>query len=75
MAESTPPNSPSLPDRGAASQAFVETVYGDRLDPDQVERVRKSVTRYREAVQALHTVALTNADAPAPLFAVYRRED
>ena len=48
--------------------------YGDRLDAEQLEGVRKGVETIAEAAQALRDVKLENGDEPLSIFTPYRAE-
>ena len=55
--------------------AMVEGRYGDRLDADQLQAVRKTVETIVEAAQALRSVRLDHSDEPFPLFKAHRGDD
>ena len=66
---------PEKPDREADSLfEIVRQRYGDRLNPDQAEEVRKMIGAQVAAARALRAVRLTNADEPMQSFAPYRAE-
>ena len=49
--------------------------YGDRLDDEQLEEVRKGVEGIFEAAESLREIKLENADEPFSLFVPYRKGD
>ena len=49
--------------------------YGDRLNDDELEEVRKGVDALVEAAESLRAVKLENGDEPFSVFTPYRRED
>ena len=53
---------------------MVSDRYGDRLDAEQLEEVRKGVETIAEAAQALRAVKLENGDEPLSIFTPYRAE-
>jgi hypothetical protein len=75
-ARESPSSSPRFP---AASEvelrlALIRERYGDRLTPEQVEELRKTLEVQVDNARALRAVPLTNADEPYPPFAPYRAE-
>ncbi len=50
---------------------MVKSRYGDRLDADQLDEVRKSVDAIVEAAKALRSVKLGNGDEPMSVFTPY----
>ncbi len=50
----------------------VKGLYGDRLDDQQLEEVRKGVEAIVRAAGALNAVKLENGDEPAWVFTPYR---
>ena len=52
--------------------ALVRTRYADRLTPEQLDEVRKSVEAVVRTSRALRAVRLENTDEPFPPFAPYR---
>ena len=53
---------------------MISVRYGDRLDAEQLEEVRKGVETIAEAAQALRAVKLENGDEPLSIFTPYRAE-
>ncbi len=53
---------------------MVRGLYGDRLDSEQLEGVRKGIESIVAASQALRAVKLDNGDEPFWVFAPYREE-
>ena len=49
--------------------------YGDRLNPEEVEEVRKGVERIEEGAQALRSVKLHNSDEPLSIFKPFRAQE
>ena len=49
--------------------------YGDRLNDDELEEVRKGVDALVEAAESLRAVKLENSDEPFSVFTPYRGED
>lgn len=54
---------------------IVKGLYGDRLDSEQLEEVRKGVETIVGASKALDAIELDNGDEPLWVFAPYRAED
>jgi len=54
--------------------ALVRRRYGDRLTPDELEGVRRSVQGIVEGARALRAVRLDNSDEPFQPFAPFRDE-
>jgi hypothetical protein len=54
--------------RIAAMLGLVTARHGDRIAPEQLERVREGVKGLAEAISALYTYPLTNADEPDATF-------
>ena len=54
---------------------MVRDRYGDRLDPEELEGVRKGVEAVVEAAEALRSVKLENSDEPFSVFKPYRKEE
>ena len=50
---------------------MVRDAYGDRLDADELDEVRKGVDAIAEAAQALRAVKLQNGDEPLFIFTPY----
>ena len=48
--------------------------YGDRLDDEQLDEVKKGVEGIFEAAQALREIRLENGDEPFSLFVPHRKE-
>ena len=46
--------------------------YDERLNPQQLEEVKKGVAGIRQAVDKLRAVKLENSDEPLALFVPYR---
>jgi hypothetical protein len=55
--------------------ALVRHRYGDRLTPEQLDGLRRSVEAIAEMVAALRAVRLTNADEPLPRFIPFRADE
>ena len=75
-ARESPSSSPRFP---AASEvelrlALLRERYGERLTPEQVEELRKTLEVQVDNARALRAVALTHADEPYPPFAPHRAE-
>ncbi len=49
--------------------------YGDRLDDEQLEEVKKGVEGIFEAAESLRKIKLENGDEPYSLFVPYRKGD
>ena len=47
--------------------------YGERLNPEQLEEVKKGVETIRQAADKLRAVKLENSDEPFSLFVPYRK--
>jgi hypothetical protein len=77
-AASTSAVDPALVDAGLepveALLAYVEAVYGDRLDEDDGETVLAGIEGSLAAGDAFREVGLENADEPAFSFSAYRGE-
>ncbi len=54
---------------------IVRERYGDRLNDDELEEVRKGVDALAEAAESLREVKLENGDEPFSVFTPYRGED
>lgn len=54
---------------------IVRERYGDRLNDDELEEVRKGVDALAEAAESLRKVKLENGDEPFSVFTPYRGED
>ena len=68
---------PVSADAQAEIDALMDLVrrrYGDRLDAEQLEGVRKGVQGVVEGARALRAVVLRNADEPFQPFAPFRAE-
>ena len=48
--------------------------YGERLNPEELEEVKKGVENIRKAVDKLRSVNLQNSDEPSALFVPYRKD-
>ena len=53
---------------------MVQNRYGERLNPEELEEVRKGVEKITETAEALRSVKLENRDEPFSVFKPYRRE-
>ncbi len=49
--------------------------YGERLDDDQLEEVKKGVEGIFEAAESLRKIKLENGDEPFSMFVPYRKGD
>ena len=47
--------------------------YGDRLNPEQLEEVKKGVETIQQAADKLRAVKLDNSDEPFSVFVPYRK--
>ena len=54
---------------------IVRKRYGDRLNDDELEEVRKGVDALVEAAESLRAVKLENGDEPFSVFTPYRGKD
>ena len=54
---------------------FVKQRYGDRLDPEQMADVKKTIKDIRKMTDALRSVKLKNSDEPVTQFIPYRKRD
>ncbi len=69
-----------MSDNGTKKEAelmfdVVRERYGDRLDDEQLEEVKKGVEGIFEAAQTLREIKLENGDEPFSTFAPYRKGD
>ena len=48
--------------------------YGERLNPEELEEVKKGVENIRQAADKLRAVNLQNSDEPPALFIPYRKD-
>ena len=48
--------------------------YGERLNPEELEEVKKGVENIRKAADKLRSVNLLNSDEPQALFVPYRKD-
>ena len=48
--------------------------YGERLNPEQLEEVKKGVENIRKAADKLRSVNLQNSDEPPALLIPYRKD-
>ena len=48
--------------------------YGERLNPAELEEVKKGVENIRQAADKLRAVNLQNSDEPPALFIPYRKD-
>jgi hypothetical protein len=65
-------------DTSALAKALAEGVrlrYPDRFTPDDLATITRSIDSRLRAVERLYQTALTNADEPDFVYAVYRGED
>jgi len=53
---------------------LVRDLYGDRLDPEELEEVRKGVEGIVKTAEALRSVKLENSDEPFLWFIPYRKD-
>ncbi len=53
---------------------LVRDLYGDRLDPEELEEVRKGVEGIVKTAETLRSVKLENSDEPFLLFIPYRKD-
>lgn len=62
---------------GEAQSLFevVRRKYGDRLDEQQLEAVRKEVGEIAENAEALRAVKLDNGDQPFSILEPYSKDD
>ncbi len=54
---------------------LVEEKYGDRLTPEELEKVKKGVERVTETARALREVKIENWDEPFIVFRPYTKEE
>jgi hypothetical protein len=54
---------------------LVEEKYGDRLTPEELEKVKKGVERVTETARALREVKIENWDEPFTVFRPYTKEE
>ena len=54
---------------------LVKELYGGRLDPEELEEVRKGVERIVGTSEELRAVKLGNWDEPFSVFRPYRKEE
>ena len=52
---------------------LVEEKYGDRLTPEELEKVKKGVERVTETARALREVKIENWDEPFTVFRPYTK--
>ena len=69
-----------MSDNGSKREAelmfdVVRERYGDRLDDEQLEEVRKGVEDIFEAAQTLREIKLENGDEPFSMFVPFRKGD
>jgi hypothetical protein len=48
--------------------------YGERLNPEELEEVKKGVEFIQKAADKLRSVNLQNSDEPSALFVPYRKD-
>jgi hypothetical protein len=48
--------------------------YGERLNPEELEEVKKGVENIQQAADKLRAVNLQNSDEPPALFVPYRKD-
>ena len=53
---------------------MVKEKYGDRLNDEELEEVRKGVDRMAEMAQQIRGQKLENGDEPFSIFVPYRKE-
>jgi hypothetical protein len=66
---------PAADARVEAMIGLVTARYGDRITPEQMERVREGVKGLSDAMAALYAYPLTNADEPDATFFAVQGED
>ena len=54
---------------------LVKRRYGDRLSPEQLEKVREKVRESAEHAQKMRSVKLQNGDEPFSVFTPFRGRD
>jgi hypothetical protein len=69
---SQPPRGPSDAD---LRFALVRRRYGDRLDAEELETLRRTVEAIVAQLAELRAVRLTNADEPLPQFSAFRADE
>ncbi len=47
---------------------LVETSYGDRVTPEELEEIRKGLDAILESAKAMHAIKLENGDEPYQFF-------
>lgn len=79
LAPSPPPQQPQQETAPSPlAQALAESIrlrYGDRLSADDLKTITQSIDARLRNVERLYKPALTNADEPDFVYAVYRGED
>ncbi|HUS77197.1 MAG TPA: hypothetical protein VM050_00835 [Patescibacteria group bacterium] len=53
---------------------IVKHHYGDKIEPDELEEVRKGVERVIENAEKLRAIKLQNGNEPFSIFRPYRKE-
>ena len=53
---------------------MLKRCYGERLNPEELEEVRKGVENIRKAAEKLRSIKLQNSDEPPALFIPYRKD-
>lgn len=48
--------------------SLVETRYGDRVTPEELEEIRKGLDAILESAKAMHAIKLENGDEPYQFF-------
>ena len=69
-----------MSDNGSQGEAelmfnVVRERYGNRLDDEQLEEVKKGVEEIFEAAESLRKIKLENGDEPFSLFVPFRKGD
>jgi len=54
---------------------LVQDRYGDRLNPEELEEVRKGIKGIVETAEALRSVKLENSDEPFLSFIPYKKDE
>jgi hypothetical protein len=69
---------PQQPEPSALAKALAETIrlrYPDRFSAEELATITRSIDGRLRAVERLYQTALTNADEPDFVYAVYRGAD
>lgn len=67
----TPPADPAAAEV-EAKVARIVALYGDRLSPDQQQRLRRTVAGHVAMLGPVRAVAMQNSDAPATVLSLVR---